>query len=107
DDGRYKPILADSGFSGWNIISSGNPPHAIILDLFMPDLDGFQLLEKLQGDKKLREIPTIVISGMEVTVDQKNQLKEFGQRLLTKGSFNEKELLTSIQRSLERIQNSK
>ncbi|HCB01157.1 MAG TPA: hypothetical protein DEP19_02130, partial [Anaerolineae bacterium] len=107
DDGRYKPILADSGFSGWNIISSGNPPHAIILDLFMPDLDGFQLLEKLQGDKKLREIPTIVISGMEVTVEQKNQLKEFGQRLLTKGSFNEKELLTSIQRSLERIQNSK
>ncbi|MBL8100106.1 MAG: GAF domain-containing protein [Anaerolineales bacterium] len=107
DDGRYKPILADSGQSGWNIIKSGNPPHAIILDLFMPDLDGFQLLEKLQGDKKLREIPTIVISGMEVTVEQKNQLKEFGQRLLTKGSFNEKELLTSIQRSLERIQNSK
>lgn len=107
DDGRYKPILADSGQSGWNIISSGNPPHAIILDLFMPDLDGFQLLEKLQSDKKLREIPTIVISGMEVTVEQKNQLKEFGQRLLTKGSFNEKELLTSIQKSLDRIQNTK
>jgi PAS domain S-box-containing protein len=107
DDGRYKPILADSGQSGWNIIKSGNPPHAIILDLFMPDLDGFQLLEKLQADKMLREIPTIVISGMEITEEQKNQLKEFGQRLLTKGSFNEKELLTSIQRSLERIQNSK
>lgn len=107
DDGRYKAILADSGQSGWNIISSGSPPHAIILDLFMPDLDGFQLLEKLQTDKKLREIPTIVISGMEVTAEQKNQLKEFGQRLLTKGSFNEKELLTSIQRSLERIQGMK
>ncbi len=107
DDGRYKPILADSGQSGWNIISSGNPPHAIILDLFMPDLDGFQLLEKLQADKKLRDIPTIVISGMEVTIEQKNQLKEFGRRLLTKGSFNEKELLASIQKSLERIQNSR
>lgn len=107
NDGRYKPILADSGHSGWNIIKSGNPPHAIILDLFMPDLDGFQLLEKLQGDKKLREIPTIVISGMEVTAEQKEQLKEFGQRLLTKGSFNEKELLTSIQRSLEKIQSQK
>lgn len=107
NDGRYKPILADSGHSGWNIIKSGNAPHAIILDLFMPDLDGFQLLEKLQGDKNLREIPTIVISGMEVTTEQKNQLKEFGQRLLTKGSFNEKELLTSIQRSLEKIQGQK
>lgn len=104
DDGRYKAILAESGQNGWNIISSGNPPHAIILDLFMPDMNGFQILENLQADKKLRDIPTIVISGMEITAEQKKQLTEFGQRLLTKGSFSEKELLTSIQRALERIQ---
>ncbi|GAB4565451.1 MAG: hypothetical protein Fur0017_02510 [Anaerolineales bacterium] len=103
DDGRYKPILAEGGRSGWSIISSGNPPHAIILDLFMPEMDGFQILEQMQSDRKLREIPTIVISGMDVTPEQKNRLKEFGQRLLTKGSFNEKELLTSIQRSLDRL----
>jgi len=103
DDGRYKPILAEGGYSGWSIISSGNPPHAIILDLFMPEMDGFQILEQLQADRRLRDIPTIVISGMDVTPEQKNRLKEFGQRLLTKGSFNEKELLTSIQRSLDRL----
>jgi CheY-like chemotaxis protein len=103
DDGRYKPILAEGGRSGWAIISSGTPPHAIILDLFMPEMDGFQILEQMQSDKKLRDIPTIVISGMDVTPEQKNKLKEFGQRLLTKGSFNEKELLTSIQRSLDRL----
>jgi CheY-like chemotaxis protein len=103
DDGRYKPILAEGGRNGWGIISSGNPPHAIILDLFMPEMDGFQILEQMQADRRLRDIPTIVISGMDVTPEQKNQLKEFGQRLLTKGSFNEKELLTSIQRSLERL----
>jgi len=103
DDGRYKPILAEGGRSGWSIISSGNPPHAIILDLFMPEMDGFQILEQMQSDRRLRDIPTIVISGMDVTPEQKNRLKEFGQRLLTKGSFNEKELFTSIQRSLDRL----
>jgi len=107
DDGRYKPILAEGGRSGWSVISSGNPPHAIILDLFMPEMDGFQILEQMQSDRVLREIPTIVISGMDVTPEQKNQLKEFGQRLLTKGAFNEKELLTSIQRSLDRLQQTK
>lgn len=107
DDGRYKAILAEGGRNGWNIISSGNPPHAIILDLFMPDMDGFQILERLQADKKLRDIPTIVISGMEVTPEQKKQLKEFGQRLLTKGSFSEKDLLMSIQRALDRINATK
>jgi len=107
DDGRYRPILAEGGQSGWSIISSANPPHAIILDLFMPDMDGFQILEQMQADRVLREIPIIVISGMDVTPEQKKRLKEFGQRLLTKGAFNEKELLTSIQRSLDRIQQTR
>jgi PAS domain S-box-containing protein len=103
DDGRYKSALAEGGRNGWNLISSGNPPHAIILDLFMPEMNGFEILEKMQADKKLRDIPVIVISGMELSIEQKNQLSEFGQRILSKGSFSEKELLTSIQRALERI----
>ncbi|RJP48851.1 MAG: PAS domain S-box protein [Anaerolineaceae bacterium] len=107
DDGRYKAILAEGGRSGWNIISSGSPPHAIVLDLFMPDMNGFDILEKLQTDKTLREIPVIVISGMEVTQEQRKQLEEFGRHLLTKGSFSEKELFTSIQRALDRIQAKK
>ena len=100
DDGRYKAILAEGGRMGWDIISSGKPPHAVILDLFMPEMDGFKILENMQAIQKLRDIPVIVISGMDLTAEQKNQLNEFGQRLLSKGSFNEKELLTSIQRSL-------
>ena len=51
--------------------------------------------------------PTIVISGMDLTEEQKKQLTDFGQGVLTKGAFSEKELLTSIQRSLERIQAGK
>ncbi|MBI5354278.1 MAG: GAF domain-containing protein [Chloroflexi bacterium] len=103
NDGRYKPTLAEGGRSGWLMISSGNPPHAVILDLFMPDMNGFEILEKMQSDSKLRDIPVIVISGMELSAEQKKQLSDFGQRILSKGSFSEKELLTSIQRALERI----
>jgi PAS domain S-box-containing protein len=105
DDGRYKAVLAEGGRMGWDIISSGNPPHAVILDLFMPDMDGFKILENIQSSQKLQDIPVIVISGMDITAEQKNQLNEYGQRLLSKGSFSEKELLTSIQRSLERVRN--
>jgi PAS domain S-box-containing protein len=103
DDGRYKAILAEGGRIGWDIISSGKPPHAVILDLFMPEVDGFKILENMQASQYLRDIPVIVISGMDLSPEQKNQLNEFGQRLLSKGSFNEKELLTSIQRSLDRV----
>jgi PAS domain S-box-containing protein len=103
DDGRYKAMFAEGGRMGWDIISSGKPPHAVILDLFMPEIDGFKILENMQASQTLRDIPVIVISGMDLSAEQKKQLNEFGQRLLSKGSFNEKELLTSIQRSLERV----
>ncbi len=107
DDGRYKAVLAEGGRTGWNLISSGNPPHVIILDLFMPDMNGFQLLDKLQADKRLQDIPVIILSGMDVSSDQKKQLEEYGKQLLTKGSFNEKELLTYLQRALDRIKTKK
>jgi CheY-like chemotaxis protein len=103
DDGRYKPILAQGGLKGWEIISSKTPPHAVVLDLFMPDMDGFRIIEKMRADDRLRDIPVIVLSGMSLTPEQHKQLADFGQRLLTKGSFNEKELFTSIQRSLQRV----
>jgi PAS domain S-box-containing protein len=103
DDGRYKAMLAEGGPSGWTMISSGNPPHAVIMDLFMPDMDGFQILENMRASETLRDIPVIVISGMDLTSEQKEELNKFGQRLLSKGSFNEKELLTTIQRALERV----
>jgi PAS domain S-box-containing protein len=105
DDGRYKAMLAEGGPSGWTMISSGNPPHAVIMDLFMPDMDGFQILENMRASENLRDIPVIVISGMDLTAEQKEELNKFGQRLLSKGSFNEKELLTTIQRALERVNN--
>jgi len=107
DDGRYRAILAEGGRRGWDMISSGKPPHAIILDLFMPEMDGFKILENMQASENLRDIPVIVISGMDLSIEQKSQLDEFGQQLLSKGSFNEKELLTSIQRSLERVHTRK
>jgi CheY-like chemotaxis protein len=103
DEGRYKPILAQGGRKGWEMISARTPPQAVILDLFMPELDGFQILENMRADDKLRDIPVIVISGAALTPEQHKRLDEFGQRLLTKGSFSEKELFMSIQRSLQRV----
>jgi len=106
DDGKYKAILAEEGRTGWEIISSEKPPHVVVLDLFMPDMDGFKILENMQATQKLRDIPVIVISRMDLTPEQKYQLSEFGQQLLSKGAFNEEELLSSIHRSLERVQAS-
>jgi len=100
--GQYNPVLAHGGPQGWEILSN-KPPQAVILDLFMPDLDGFTILEKLRTTPGLCDIPVIVVSGAELTGDQQKQLAEFGQNLLRKGSLSEHELLSSLDKALKRI----
>jgi PAS domain S-box-containing protein len=100
--GQYKPILAEGGRKGWEAINR-KPPHAIILDLFMPEMDGFTILEKLRENSILRDIPVLVVSGGGLTSEQQQQLNDFGQRLITKGSLNEGQLIEIIENALKRL----
>ena len=105
EQGRYKAILAEGGPAGWNSIKS-KPPHAIVLDLFMPEMDGFTILEQLRKDETLRDIPAIVITGADLTSEQQEQLDSLGQRLLQKGALREKDLITLIENALQRVKAS-
>jgi CheY-like chemotaxis protein len=102
DNGRYRPILAQGGQAGWNLMKS-RTPHVIILDLFMPDMDGFSILEKLHGDPVLSDIPVLVVSGGSLTDDQLKQLNDFGQQVLSKGTLKESEFILSIEEALSRV----
>jgi CheY-like chemotaxis protein len=100
--GHYKPIPVEGGRKGWEAINT-KAPDAIILDIFMPEMDGFTILEKLRENPILRGIPVLVVSGGGLTNEQHQQLADYGQRLITKGSLKEEELLISIENALKRI----
>jgi CheY-like chemotaxis protein len=100
EDGHYYPIVVDSCARGWELITSGRPPQALILDLFMPEMNGFELIEKLRSDSRFSELPIVVVSGMDLTIEQHNQLKEFGLRLIAKGSLNKSELIESVGKAI-------
>jgi PAS domain S-box-containing protein len=102
ESGRYKALLAEGGRKGWEMLNT-NAPDAIILDIFMPEMDGFTILEKLREDPLLRHIPVLVVSGGGLTNEQLKQLNDFGQRLITKASLKEGELISSIEEALARI----
>jgi PAS domain S-box-containing protein len=103
---RYKAMLAQGGKQGWEMLTS-HAVHAVILDLFMPDLDGFAILEKMRENAKMRDIPVIVISGGDLSPAQHQQLTEFGQRLMSKSSLNENDLLNTIEKALKRVESKK
>lgn len=105
EQGRYKAILAEGGPAGWKAIKS-KAPHAIVLDLFMPEMDGFSILEQLRKEEKLRSLPVIVITGADLTSEQQKQLDDLGQRLLQKSSLREKDLIATIENALQRVKAS-
>jgi CheY-like chemotaxis protein len=69
----------------------------------MPEMDGFSILEKLRENSILREIPVLVVSGGGLTNEQQRQLEDFGQRLITKGSLNEGQIIQTIENALKRL----
>jgi len=102
----YKAILADSGPAGWDTIIS-HPPQAVVLDLFMPEMDGFEIMEAMQSSPDLRDIPVIVISGGDLTATQQEKLDSLNLHLLQKGTLNSEDLLATLERSLNHLKKSK
>src|SRR5258708_25119991 len=59
-------------------------PDVIILDLMMPEMDGFEFLEKLRGRPDWREIPVVVITSKDLTDEDRDRLNGGGARLIQK-----------------------
>jgi len=77
-------------------------PAAIVLDLLMPVMDGFEFLEKLQTDEYLQLIPVIVLSGKDTSEKEQTFLKERVSTVLKKGQRSAEELIVATN---ERVQN--
>lgn len=81
-------------------------PDVIILDLFMPKMNGFELIEKFKAEARLTRIPIIVLAGEELNQEQQSQLDELSKQMISKISLNETDLLKSIEEALNKIKSS-
>lgn len=90
---------AHDGHSGLRLIQETRP-NLVILDLMMPGLDGFGVVEAMKADPTLKETPIIVITAKELTEDEKMRLDGHIKALLQKGSFMDSDLLNDIQQAL-------
>lgn len=71
-------------------------PAGIVLDLLMPGLDGFGVIERLSTDKALAGVPLIIVSGCEISLGQHRKLEAAGHRFFTKGSSSPREIVQSL-----------
>ncbi|MBA3074996.1 MAG: response regulator, partial [Anaerolineae bacterium] len=99
---RIHPTLAQGGKVALEILNNMTP-DLIVLDLFMPDMNGFEILDKLKSDERLAKIPVIVLTGADLTSEQKAQLAESSQSLATHGLIKESDILKNLEEALEKI----
>lgn len=93
--GNFTIIEATNGREGLEMIQR-ELPDLIILDLMMPELDGFSVLEALRSKPETAAIPVIVATAKELTPDEKNRLGGQIQSLMQKGDFLNDEFLEEV-----------
>jgi CheY-like chemotaxis protein len=71
-------------------------PDIILLDLLLPEMDGFQFLSLLRQNPDWRAIPTVVITGKDLTLQETEVLQEQARHILRKGAYSREQLLQEI-----------
>ena len=74
-------------------------PHLILLDAMLPDMTGYDILAKLQQDQRLKEIPVVMLTAKDSSIDREKGLRAGAMAYLTK-PFNPEKLLSVIGSSL-------
>jgi CheY-like chemotaxis protein len=104
---QYLPeseFILDSALDGVDGLKAveTNRPDIILLDIMMPRLDGFGVIESLRADPKNHDLPIIVISAKDLTADEAKRLKKSVALIMKKQGFQGERLVDEIKAVLEK-----
>jgi signal transduction histidine kinase/DNA-binding response OmpR family regulator len=92
---------------GWSVTAAENgrvalaclqeaPPELILLDLLMPEMDGFGVVATLKKHPEWRSIPIVVITAKDISPEDHQRLRGSVQQIFQKGAFSQAELLAEV-----------
>lgn len=91
----WRVIEADNGRSALSVLEV-DQPGMILLDLMMPEMDGFEFVSELRQRPQWRSIPVIVLTAKDLTQSDLQRLDGQIQRIYQKGSYNRQTLLDEL-----------
>jgi CheY-like chemotaxis protein len=102
-DGDVKCFSAFTGEEAYQILQN-EIIDSIIIDLGLPDMSGFDLLEKIKSNKRLNKIPVIVYTGRELSKEESNRLNKLASSVVLKTANSKERLLDETTLFLHRIE---
>jgi len=97
----YNVIEATDGRQGLKIISE-QKIDLILLDLLLPEIDGFEVLAKIKANPKMNKIPVIILSNLGQKSDIQKGLKMGANDYLIKAHFTLGEILKKVEAVLNK-----
>jgi threonine synthase len=98
--GDYKIYEAENGREAI-VLAERELPDLIILDLMMPEVDGFGVLDALKANPQTAQIPVVVVTAKELTPAEKQRLQGQIHSLMQKGEFMNDELMDEVRAMLK------
>jgi len=94
--------VADSGASALRILEDVNY-DCVVLDLRLPDMSGFEVLETLRDNPRLKDLPVVVFTGRELSAEEDAQLRTLARSVVVKNVESPERLLDETALFLHRV----
>jgi CheY-like chemotaxis protein len=95
-------VNASTGGEALEILRT-QPIDCVVLDLRLPDISGFEILQRIRDDETLPDLPVVVFTGKELTPEHAGQLKDLARQVVIKGVESPERLLDETSLFLHRI----
>jgi signal transduction histidine kinase/DNA-binding response OmpR family regulator len=95
-------VVCTDGQEGLKVVASHTALAAVVLDLLMPGLDGFEFLERLRASADGRSIPVIVWTSKDLTVEEEERLRQSAQACIAKVG-KDRDLVDALEPYLARL----
>jgi len=99
--GKYEVTTAKSGKEALALLSKGYMPNAILLDVLMPEMDGWETYNKIKGISLLRSVPIAFLTSLD-GVREKLYASRIGAADLISKPYEAPELLSRIEKMMEK-----
>jgi HAMP domain-containing protein/CheY-like chemotaxis protein/signal transduction histidine kinase len=101
----YDDVEIETAGTGRDALDSlrRQPADCVVLDLRLPDMSGFEVLEELSQDKVLSEVPVVVFTGRELSAEEDARLHTMARSIVVKGVESPERLLDETALFLHRV----
>ncbi|UPK01815.1 HAMP domain-containing protein [Bradyrhizobium sp. 170] len=95
-------LTADTGADALSTLRN-QPCDCVVLDLRLPDMSGFEVLDRLRDDEALSNIPVVVFTGRELSAEEDAELHTMARSIVVKGVESPERLLDETSLFLHRV----